>query len=1146
MLTCPSCHAECPGDFKFCPQCGASLQRRRAHPEERRIVTTLFCDVVDFTAACEAADPEDVDRALRAYAALARRCVESFGGVVEKYIGDAVVAVFGVPQAHEDDPERAVHAALRIVNAAESLPSLAERPVRVRIGVNTGEALVRLDVDPSSGEGFLAGDAVNTAARLQAIAPPMGVVVGDATHSAVGGAFIAEALPMVCLKGKQAPVQPWLVRGAVASLGIDLTARFSTIMVGRRAELHLLDRLWREVVTSAQPRFALLIGEAGIGKSRLVFELARRLDQRPGVITWRQGRSPPYGDGIAFWALGEIVKSHAGVVDSDRPEVIQEKLVRVLPDGPDSAWLEARLRPLVGLESVPADEKENFAAWRQFLEGLARARPTVLVFEDLHWASASTLAFLEHLMDQTDRVPLLVLGTARPEFSEAHQGFMAGESRATRIDLASLTAHDTELLVKALVGTEMAPDLGAAILERSGGNPLYAEECVRFLEERPPPGEPKSHAASAPPAGAALPESLQALIAARLDALKLNHKETLANASVVGRRFWVGAVATIGGNTSVMVAEALRELTKRELVRPVRRSSVEGEPEFEFWHAVTQGVAYEQLPRAVRAAKHEVTARWIETTVGDDLGEIAEIVAHHYSTALDLARATGETLLADRVLGPTIRSLALAGDRALRLDVASAERYYSRALDLAPEECRDRPRLLVAWADTLTQSGRFEEASAVMEEGWAALRAAGDERAAALAIPQLVHLQQVHQVRAHLVDLDEALALLDADGPSAETIAVLNIMIHDRLMVRGRYPEAIATADRVLALCAQLRVPASTEALESRGLARCELGDRGGLEDMRLAVSLGKTQGRGHEVGQHFCNLADATLLHEGPAAALAIRNEGLDFAARRGDEAAICYLRTNRLFDLFQSGAWNTALSEARELGEVLERRGDRYDLQSARSVQAALLTSLGDSAAAEPLAVWAEEATRTAADDAVRSAALTSLAMVRVALHQPDEALEHLKECKDRSRHMTWAGWWAYHVPLAARCAVAAGDADLASRLVEELVPRRAYDAYAAITVAALVAESRGDVERGVESYGAAALGWETLGAPPEQAHALFGLARCLTTLDRAPEAAAPLLTAHDLFATLGARPALAGCEGLLAQIGCQPGRSDTARLR
>jgi len=486
-MICPSCGQENPEGFRMCGMCGAPLHpTSAARREERKVVTVLFADLVGFTSRSEQLDPEDVRAMLAPYWQRLRSELEHFGGTVEKFIGDAVVALFGAPVAHEDDPERAVRAALAIRDWVTE-----ESELNVRIGVNTGEALVSLGARPSEGEGMASGDVVNTAARLQSAAPVDGILVGEQTYRATERMIEFREHDPIQAKGKAEPVHVWEAVQARSRFGVDLAPAAVAPLVGRDEELELLVAAFRRAADDRIPQLVTVVGVPGIGKSRLLGELFAKIDAGDRLVRWRQGRSLPYGEGVSYWALGEMVKAEAGILETDPSEEttrkLEEALNRLVSDETEAAWLGTLLRPLVGLaaDDVGGDRRgEGFAAWRRFFEALGEDRPLVLVFEDLHWADDGLLDFVDHLVDWLTEVPVLVVGTARPELLARRPAWGGGKGNATTISLAPLTDEETARLVHTLLDRSvLAADVQSAVLERAGGNPLYAEEFVRMVAE---------------------------------------------------------------------------------------------------------------------------------------------------------------------------------------------------------------------------------------------------------------------------------------------------------------------------------------------------------------------------------------------------------------------------------------------------------------------------------------------------------------------------------------------------------------------------------------------------------------------------------------------------------------------------------------
>ena len=566
MSTCRTCGHENRGTARFCDTCGAALKLEAPAREERKVVTVLFADLVGFTSRAEQLDPEDVRALLSPYYGRLRLELERFGGTVEKFIGDAVMALFGAPTAHEDDPERAVRAALAIRDWVTE----DEAELRLRIAVNTGEALIALGARPSQGEGMASGDVVNTAARLQSAAPVNGVLVGETTYRATRHVIDYREAESVDAKGKSEPVRVWEAVAARSRVGSEAVSTRAPL-VGRGRELDQVVAAFERARQERSTQQVTLVGVPGIGKSRLVAELLAHVDALEEIVFWRHGRSLPYGEGAAFWALGEMVKAQAGILESDAPEDVARKLresvVQHVVES-ERSWVEGKLRALVGLggdKDVGGTREESFSAWRRFLESLAEHGPLVLVFEDLHGAGDELLDFVDELPEWVEDAPLLVLCTARPELLDRRPGWGGGKRNATTISLSPLASDETAQLLAALLDRPVLPaETQTELLLRSGGNPLYAEQFARMLSEGGGVGD-------------ALPETVQGIIAARLDSLVDDEKRLLQDAAVLGKVFWAGSLAAITGAERETVEQQLRSLGRKEFVRRERHSSVEGE-----------------------------------------------------------------------------------------------------------------------------------------------------------------------------------------------------------------------------------------------------------------------------------------------------------------------------------------------------------------------------------------------------------------------------------------------------------------------------------------------------------------------------------------------------------------------------------------
>ena len=657
MIICPNCERENPDDAAFCNACGTPLEKPAAR-EERKIVTVLFVDLVGFTARAEQLDPEDVRAILNPYYTRLRSEIEVFGGTVEKFIGDAVMAVFGAPVAHGDDPERAVRAALAVREAVTQMNEAEpELDLQVRLAVNTGEAIVALGANPDLGEGLVAGDVVNTASRLQTAAPTNGILVGQTTHRATRGSFEYAEVEALVVKGKRTPVRAWLANSA--SSGPGERASSGVPMLGRVHELAVLNRIFDGVVADRRPHLVTVVGDAGIGKTRLGVEFSDRLE-REGARVLR-GRSLPYGAVTTYGTFAQHVKGFAEIFANDDAELGREKLRAAIGtlECEDAEELSSDLALLIGLEAgreVP-DRQTLFRAARRFVELLAADQPTVLLFEDIHWAGSGTFDLVEMLASRVRDVPLLLLALARPDLQHARPGWGGGMPAYTALSLQALDDESAAELALQLLGAEVEAAT-SRVVETAEGNPLFIEELAASVAERSP--------ASAAP----LPTTIRELISARLDALPPSERTVLLDAAVVGKLFWLGALESLDGSVGDL-PELLDSLEARDLVRREPLSWIEGDEQYTFKHVMIREVAYATLPRTSRRELHAAVARFLEEATGD-AAATATALAEHWREAGDAERA--------------LEYIELAGDQAAggwAKDEAAA--LYAQGLELLPD-----------------------------------------------------------------------------------------------------------------------------------------------------------------------------------------------------------------------------------------------------------------------------------------------------------------------------------------------------------------------------------------------------------------------------------------------------------------------------
>ncbi|MDA0158838.1 AAA family ATPase [Solirubrobacter ginsenosidimutans] len=894
------------------------------------------------------ADPEDAGRLIGAVGERVRVHVERFGGMSGPLSAGALPAAFGVPAAHEDDAERAVRAALAIRDELRDEPS-----VHVRVAVATTEALV--------GEGSDPGDLAGPATWLLSAVSAGSVVVDDRTR-----------------KATRQPIEYRLVENGwealAARTGIREGPPARAPLAGRRAELALLAAGLERVCETRAPALFTVVGPPGIGKSRLLAELD---PQGARVLT---GRSLPYGPGLSFWALGEMVKRLAGVLESDSTADAGGKLAALVADTVSDAsaaeWVLRHATGLVGAgptDAVPAGDRraQEFAAWRTLLEALAEERTLILVFEDVHWADDGLLDFIDHLVDWATQAPMLLVTTARPELLERRPQWGGGKPDSTTLTLGPLSADDTAALVAALARGSLTPRQTGELIERSGGNPLYAEQYVEALGESDG-GTPD------------LPDTVRAIIAARLDALPASDRHLLQDAAVIGQVFWPSAV------TAQDAEERLRALERRQLVRRNRRSSIAGQPEYGFVHALLREVAYEQIPRAQRMVKHLGAAGWIEALGRPD--DHAELLGHHYQQALALSRS------AERDLGPVVpearAALAYAGDRARVLYAfAAAERFYSDALALWPQDAQhERAELIHRRAVAASERGE-EDRGEALDQAIEALRASGEE----VLVADLARLRAdvwwltgEHDRCWDHLNLAWEL-VVDAPASPVKARVLAEFVRFD--MFAGRYDaERVRAALDITGALGLDELRAHV--LISAGTARVGQADDEGFEQLTEGLEAARAGNWLWAVARGATNLCSGLNFHGRAREALEANHEALHAVERLGSPSQWRVVRTNMIEQWAEAGDWELAVPAADEFLAESERLGVFYNAIAVAFVRAMLRLGLGDLDGAIADQAFAVEHARVAKDPQNLYYALAVAVHVHADTGRLDKARERFDE--------------------------------------------------------------------------------------------------------------------------------------------------------
>jgi class 3 adenylate cyclase/tetratricopeptide (TPR) repeat protein len=1074
-------------------------------------VSVLFLDLAGFTTISEQRDAEDMRSLLSAYFDSARTTIERHGGVVEKFIGDAVMAVWGTPVAHEDDAERAVRSALELIDGVEALGQANGVPLQARGGVLTGEAAT---VPGAVSEGMVTGDMVNTASRLQSAAEPGAVLVGEATFRAASQAIAFDDVGELSLRGKEAPVRAWRALRVVADRGGANRMAIEPPFVGRPEELRLLKDLLHATGREGKARVVSLTGIGGIGKSRLIWELQKYTDGLTETIYWHQGRCPSYGEGVTFWALGEMVRMRARIAETDEPEQARAKLADTLaslvPDAEERAWLEPRLRFLLALtdERPSGGREELFAAWRLFFERIADQGTTVLVFEDIHWADAGLLDFIETVLEWSRAHPILMITLARPELADRRPDWGAGQRTFMSIHLERLPDEAIAELVTRMVPGAPA-DAVAAIVGRAEGVPLYAVETLRMLADRGVlRAEEGAYEQVGPLVDLQVPETLHALIASRLDALDPGERRLVQDASVLGLSFTAGALAALAEQDQAVVEERLRDLVRREILLSDRDPRSPERGQWAFTQALLREVAYGMLAKPERRARHLAAAHHFEAA---DDPEIASVVAAHYVDALH-ATPTGPD--AEALAARARDWLGQAAERAASLgspDQALTLIQQALAIDPPPHE---RRALLWLAAEAARDAVRGDERRSALLEVAELAHEDGDAVNEAKALGTLIRAMFIEDPEGSAA-VHERLARL-AGHPDPRVRAHVAHGGATQLFLAGEHDAALRALDEALALWEVVDDQEWLfDAIMTKGTVLGVLGRhreatilmRGYIEEVRRLGDL-------REIASALF-AAGVVFISEDPRAAFEASAESAEVSRRGGHWGAEVNAIGNGVESAIDLGEWKLAQEMLVRLGEFSSAPRELLVLN-----QALLAAYRGepDEAVAEVVAMPKHiNPIMHAWQARIRSVAATHGDDAATGYDAAMEAIE----LQPNGMNSPAAVWAAGHAALWSPEDPADAAAKLRSAIEATSMLRGAWIANVRRSLEAAIAALEGRTEEAAAAYAEALKTWRTLQLPFDHA---MTVADAVSVLDPAllPEGAVE--DAHAFLQRIGARPALA----------------------
>ncbi|MET1231847.1 MAG: adenylate/guanylate cyclase domain-containing protein, partial [Candidatus Limnocylindrales bacterium] len=1126
-----------PTGAKFCPECGAPTVADSGSPPsavdqappiaERRLVSVLFADLVGFTALSEGRDPEETRDLLSRYFDFARERVERYGGTIEKFIGDAVMAVWGTPQAFEDDPERAVRAALDLVADVGRLGG-PDADLRARAAVLTGEAAVTIG---AQGQGMVAGDLVNSASRLQSVADAGTVLVGEATQRASAGAIAYEALGEQALRGKTLPLAAWRALRVVGRRGGQ--GRSETLeapFVGRADELALLKDLYHSTVRERRARIVSITGQAGIGKSRLAWEMLKYLDGISEVLYWHQGRSPAFGEGISFWALGEMVRSRAAILEDEMPEAslakLQAMVAEFVPDPDERRAIEPALASLLGLDVWTAERAELFGAWRRLFEHIAaRGSAAVMVFEDVQWADFGLIDFIEELVSRSRLHPILVITLARPEFLDRRPTWGAGQRNFTSLHLEPLGSEAMAELLEGLV-PGLPGAIQRAILARAEGVPLYAVEIVRMLvADGHLVRDDDRYRVARPLDQLAVPESLHALIAARLDALDGADRALLQDAAVLGQSFTLAAIVSLTGQAEEALRTRLDGLVEREwlIIERDQRSPERGQ--YQFVQSLIREVAYATLAKRERRSRHLAAARYFESL---DDPELPGLLATHYLAAY---RSTPEGPDADALAVQSRIALRAAAERAASLGSQDQTVAYLREALAISDDPDERVSLQARAGEAAIDGGRFDEAVALLEPAYTEALSRGRLADAAFALARIgTAMIQNGQPEEALARMERSLDEVGS-GDDEGHARLIGQVARGQLLVNRPAGEIIAACDRALAIAEPLdAVPLIADVLITKGTAISRDHAREGVALLIGALALAESR---DDIRTQLRALNNLGIIEDDdPVASAGLTQRGVELARRIGSIDATA---------LFSMGVANARLNTGDLRGAMamlaaIEQEGvSPFVRGQIEATRAYLATLLGDADEAADAGRNLDELLKAVSHTEFVGYSTLNRAFVALIAGRLAEAVELGEAFAATDLDPFWANM------LLARCSFRMGDRARARSAVAQVdaAPRhgRSIDAHrlaVRASLAALDGRTAEALERSDEAYRRLrelGLGFEVAVHRMDLAYALSGTA----------PGPAVAVEARNELEGVGAVPLVAQLDELLGRVAPEAARED-----